>query len=178
MPDSEQNRLIFVSVRAQVLFAHLPSSMRTAVLCALLGLVCVASAARDMAPGPAPAPAPGVLRGSSCCVRTQCPGWVFSRLRTLAGPSAMLAPEVAPAGETAPAPAPAAELVCPCALEKGSYDVNATNLADILKSRANCPLDMTAGSGCPTGNYGYGFPCLFAACLCAVVLEADRDDLP
>lgn len=78
-------------------------------------------------------------------------------LRT--GPSAMMAPEAAPAGETAPsvadAPAPATvELVCPCALEKGSYDVTATNLADILRSRADCPLDMTAGSGCPSGNYG------------------------
>ncbi|KAL3137187.1 hypothetical protein ABBQ32_006751 [Trebouxia sp. C0010 RCD-2024] len=102
--------------------------MRTAVLCALLGLVCFASAARDMAPAPAPAP----------------------------GPSAMLAPMVAPAGETAPAPAPMmAQLVCPCALEKGSYDVTAKNLADIIKSRADCPLDMTAGSGCPTGNYGF-----------------------
>ena len=75
------------------------------------------------------------------------------------GPSAMMAPEVAPAGETAPsvadAPAPAtSDLVCPCALEKGSYDVTATNLADILKSRADCPLDMSAGSGCPSGNYG------------------------
>ena len=75
------------------------------------------------------------------------------------GPSAMMAPEVAPAAETAPAvadaPAPAtSDLVCPCALEKGSYDVTATNLADILKSRADCPLDMTAGSGCPSGNYG------------------------
>lgn len=76
-----------------------------------------------------------------------------------AGPSAMMAPEVAPAGETAPsvadAPAPATvELVCPCALEKGTYDVTATNLADILRSRADCPVDMTAGSGCPSGNYG------------------------
>lgn len=71
----------------------------------------------------------------------------------------MMAPEVAPAAETAPAfanaPAPAtSDLACPCALEKGTYDVTATNLADILRSRANCPVDMTAGSSCPTGNYG------------------------
>ena len=75
-----------------------------------------------------------------------------------AGPSAVLAPTVAPAGQSAPvfapAPAPTVDLACPCALEKGTYDVTATNLADILKSRANCPLDMTAGSGCPSGNYG------------------------
>lgn len=46
-----------VPVRAQVFFAYLLlNAMRTAVLCALLGLVCFASAARDMAPAPAPAP--------------------------------------------------------------------------------------------------------------------------
>ena len=75
------------------------------------------------------------------------------------GPSQVLAPTHAPAAEAAPvfapAPAPAAAvLACPCALEKGSYDVTATNLADILKDRANCPLDMTAASSCPSGNYG------------------------
>ena len=71
----------------------------------------------------------------------------------------MLAPTVAPAAEAAPvfapAPAPAAAvLACPCALEKGTYDVTASNLADIFKSRANCPLDMSAGASCPSGNYG------------------------
>lgn len=35
--------------------------MRTAVLCALLGLVCLASAQRSMGPASAPAPAPGML---------------------------------------------------------------------------------------------------------------------
>lgn len=106
----------------------------------------------------------------------------------------MLAPTVAPAGESAPvfAPAPAPSSVvlpCPCALEKGTYNVTISNLAgeqdtsrffiflvwfffdwkcnslihgltrlclfaDVLKDLANCPLDMTAGSGCPSGNYG------------------------
>lgn len=130
------------------------------MLCALLGLVCLASAQRSMGPASAPAPAPGRVNAKHVHFVIRVVGsMVGTEVSRVVGPSGMMAPEVAPAGETAPsvadAPAPATvELVCPCALEKGTYDVTATNLADILRSRADCPLDMTAGSGCPSGNYG------------------------